>query len=258
MAKDSVVSLAIARIHDALLHKALRPGDFLPSETELTKTLGIGKSSVREAVKMLQAMGVVEVRRGQGTIVRRQPGPDYISPLVFQLIMEAGYPDDLIDLRLMFEPAYAVMAMERATGGDHERIRGAMERLERAVASGTPAAEDDIAFHLAILKATKNPLVIRIGETIFQLFKPSISVSMQHIARRAVEDHRRIFEAFRSGDAAQLRAAVLKSYDGWKESLYRTAGGGNGIFPPLARAAEGSAPACTEVDSVSLAGDLRA
>jgi GntR family transcriptional repressor for pyruvate dehydrogenase complex len=74
---------------------------------------------------------------------------------------------------------------------------------------------------VAILKATKNPLVIRIGETIYQLFKPSISVSMRHIAPRAVEDHRRIFDAFCSGDSDQLRAAVLKSYDGWKESLYR-------------------------------------
>lgn len=219
--KDSVVSLAIARIKDALLRKRLKPGDYLPSESELTKTLGIGKSSVREAVKMLQAMGVVEVRRGQGTVVRRHPGPDAISPLVFQLIMEAGYPDDLIELRLMFEPAFSVMAMERATAEDHERIRSAMDRLERSAEAGTPRAEEDIAFHLAILRATKNPLVIRIGETIFQLFQPSISVSMQHIASRAVADHRRIFAAFRSGDAERLRAAVVKSYGGWKESLHR-------------------------------------
>jgi len=226
--RESVVSLAIARIKDALLRKALKPGDFLPSETELAKTLGIGKSSVREAVKMLQAMGVVEVRRGHGTLVRQHPGPDYLSPLVFQLIMESGYPDDLVELRLMFEPAAAVMAMERATPEDHENIRRAVERLERAVALGKPTAEDDIAFHAAFLNATKNPLVVRIGETIFQLFTPSINVSMQHIANRAIEDHRRIYDAFRSGDAEQLRAAVLQSYDGWKESLYRTAGQGQG------------------------------
>jgi len=219
--RDSVVSLAIARIKEALRRKHLKPGDYLPSETELTKTLGIGKSSVREAIKMLQAMGVVEVRRGQGTVVRRHPGPDAISPLVFQLIMEAGYPDDLIELRLMFEPAYSVMAMERATAEDRERIRNAMDRLERSVQAGTPRAEQDIAFHLAILRATKNPLVIRIGETIFQLFRPSISVSMQHIAPRAVADHRRIFEAFCSGNAERLRTVVVESYDGWKESLHR-------------------------------------
>lgn len=216
-----MVSLAIARIKDALLRKTLKPGDYLPSETALAKTLGIGKSSVREAIKMLQAMGVVEVRRGDGTVVRRHAGPDYLSPLLFQLIMQSGYPNDLVELRLMFEPAAAVMAMERATAEDRECIRRALDRLERAVASGTPAAEDDLAFHAAILKATKNPLVIRIGETILQLFTPSISVSMQHIACRAVQDHRRIFDAFRCGDPARLRAAVLKSYDGWKESLYR-------------------------------------
>src|SRR5512136_630195 len=229
--KDSAVSLAIPQVKDALLRKALRRGDYLPSETELTRTLGIGKSSVREAVKMLQAMGVVEVRRGHGTVVRRHPGPDSLSPLVFQLIMESGYPDDLIELRLMFEPAAAVMAMERATEEDREDIQRAMERLERAVAVGNPTVDDDIAFHVAILNATKNPLVIRIGETIFQLFKPSISVSMQHIANRAVQDHRRIFDAFRSGNAAQLRTAVLQSYDGWKESLYRVREGTG--RPPL-------------------------
>jgi GntR family transcriptional repressor for pyruvate dehydrogenase complex len=232
--RESVVSLAIARIKDALLRKALKPGDFLPSETELAKTLGIGKSSVREAVKMLQAMGVVEVRRGHGTVIRRQPGPDYLSPLVFQLIMESGYPDDLVELRLMFEPAAAVMAMERATSEDHEDIRRAVERLERAVALGKPTAEDDIAFHAAILNATKNPLVVRIGETIFQLFTPSINVSMQHIANRAIQDHRGIYDAFRSGDAERLRAAVLQSYDGWKESLYRTVD--HGREAPQARA----------------------
>jgi len=219
--KDSVVSVVLTRLKEALLRKTLRPGDYLPSETELTKTFGVSKSSVREAVKMLQAMGVVEVRRGQGTRVRQHPGPDAISPLVFRLIMEAGYPDDLVELRLMFEPAFAVMAMERATDEDRDRIRQALGRLERSARAGSPTADDDIAFHLAILQTTRNPLVIRIGETIFQLFRPSISVSMKHIASRAVQDHRRIFDAFCSGDPARLREAVFKSYDGWKESLNR-------------------------------------
>jgi len=222
--KDSVVSVVLTRIKEALLRKTLRPGDYLPSETELTKTFGVSKSSVREAVKMLQAMGVVEVRRGQGTRVRHQPGPDTISPLVFQLIMEAGYPDDLVELRLMFEPAFSVMAMERATDDDRDRIRQALGGLERSARTGSPTADDDIAFHLAILQTTRNPLVIRIGETIFQLFRPSISVSMKHIVSRAVQDHRRIFEAFCSSDPARLRLAVFQSYDGWKESLNREKG----------------------------------
>jgi GntR family transcriptional repressor for pyruvate dehydrogenase complex len=124
----------------------------------------------------------------------------------------------------MFEPAFSVMAMERATDEDRDRIRQAFGRLERSARTGSPTADDDIAFHLAILQTTRNPLVIRIGETIFQLFRPSISVSMKHIVSRAVQDHRRIFEAFCSGDPARLRLAVFQSYDGWKESLNREKG----------------------------------
>ena len=222
--RRSVVSLVMERIKEAFLRKELRPGEYLPSEAELTRSLGVSKSSVREAVKMLQAMGVVEVRRGQGTVIRKAPGDDYLSPLIFQLILETGYPEDLVELRMMFEPAYSVMAMERATGADLEEIRETLERFERAIAKGTQTAEDDIAFHLAILRATRNPLVIRIGETIFQLFKPSISLSMRTIPKIALRDHRRIFQAFLKKDEKELRQAILKSYEGWKRSLYRKQG----------------------------------
>jgi GntR family transcriptional repressor for pyruvate dehydrogenase complex len=137
--------------------------------------------------------------------------------------VESGYPDDLVELRLMFEPAFSAMAMQRATVEDLEGIRNALERFEASLRSGTAVAEEDIAFHLAILHATKNPLVIRIGETLFQLFKPSINISMKHIPERALRDHRRIFGAFCSRDESLLRSAILESYEGWKESLHRKA-----------------------------------
>ena len=219
--KGSVVSLVMERIKEAIFNKELKSGDYLPSEAELTKSLGVSKSSVREAVKMLQALGVAEVRRGQGTIIRDRASEDYISPMIFQLMLDNGYPEDLVELRLMFEPAFSVMAMERATEEDIGKIRKRLEEFEASIRSGTQVAEDDIAFHLAILHATKNPLVIKIGETIFQLFKSSISVSMKNIPQIALKDHKRIFEAFCGRDEAKLRKAILKGYEGWKRSLYR-------------------------------------
>jgi GntR family transcriptional regulator, transcriptional repressor for pyruvate dehydrogenase complex len=219
--RGSVVALVIERVKEALLRRDLKPGDYLPPEAELSKNLGVGKSTVREAMKMLQAMGVVEVRRGQGTHIRLHPGPDFVSPLIFQLIIESGYPEDLVQLRMMFEPAASVMAMHRATEDDLERIRKTVETLEAAIRAGTQTAEEDLAFHYAILEATGNPLVCRIGETIFQLFTPSIGTSMKSIPDIAVRDHRRIFEAFAARDEAQLRLAVLTSYEGWKTSLHR-------------------------------------
>lgn len=221
MEQGSVVARVIERMREALLRKELKPGDYLPSEGALSANLRVGKSSVREAIKMLQAMGVVEVRRGRGTVIRTHPGPDYINPMIFQLLMESGYPDDLVELRMMFEPALCVMAMERATDEDLKRIRKTLEKLEAAVHAGTQCAQDDLAFHFAILHATRNPLVVRIGETIFHLFTPSITTSMLQIPERAVQDHRRIYQALCARDERQLREAVVRSYGGWKQSLYK-------------------------------------
>lgn len=217
--KGSVVVQIIDRIKRALLNGEVRPGDFLPSETELTRSLGVGKSSVREAVKMLQAMGIVEVRQGQGTMIREIPGNDYLDSMAFHLLLTRRLTQDILDLRLMFEPAYTVMAMRRATGEDVARIGAAVERLERAVRLGTQRAEDDLAFHQAILDATHNPLVVRIGETLMQLYEASIGTSMKLIPDIALADHRAIYEAFRARDEAAVRQAIARSAERWKTCL---------------------------------------
>jgi GntR family transcriptional repressor for pyruvate dehydrogenase complex len=220
--RGSLVTFVVKRIKEALLNEEIKPGDFLPPEAELAKNLNVGKSSVREALKMLQALGVVEVRRGQGTLICRKPGEESINPLIFQLLMEERSIQDLIDLRMIFEPGITVMAMKRATETEIEAIRETVVRLENCIAEGVPVAEDDLAFHLAILKATHNPFVVRIGETILQLFKLSISTSMRTIPEIALRDHKLIFDAFIQKDEAKLSAAVVASFEGWKMSLERT------------------------------------
>lgn len=219
LGKDSVVLLVLERIKEALISKELRPGDFLPSEEELARNLGVGKSSVREAVKMLQAIGVAEVLRGQGTVIRRELGEDILNPLIFALILEEIDISNLIDLRMMFEPAYSLMAMDRATPTDIEAIRATVDHFERVIADGTQTAEDDIAFHRAILVATHNPFVVRIGETILQLFTASIRRSMREIPDTALADHSAIFDAFLARDPQRLRDAILTSFEGWRRSL---------------------------------------
>jgi GntR family transcriptional repressor for pyruvate dehydrogenase complex len=217
--RGSLVTFVVNRIKEALLNGEINPGDFLPPEAELAKNLNVGKSSVREALKMLQALGVVEVRRGQGTAICKEPGEESINPLIFQLLMEERRTQDLIDLRMIFEPGITVLAMERATEAEVEKIREAVVRLQKSIEEGVPMAEDDLAFHFAILKATHNPFVVRIGETILQFFKSSISTSMRTIPEIALRDHKRIFDAFVRKDEDQLVEAVVTSFEGWKKSL---------------------------------------
>lgn len=217
--QGSVVSLVVDRIKEALLKRELRPGDFLPSEPILAKNLGVSKSTVREAVKMLQAFGVVEIKRGQGTVICTTPSESLVNPLIFQMILEGGQNDHIIDMRRLLEPLFTITAMKRATDDDIAAIKATVDHFEATISAGTPEAKDDIAFHIAILKATHNPYLIRIGETILQLFEASISWSMRNIPDIALRDHKLIFSAFIEKNETKLYQAVINSFEGWKKSL---------------------------------------
>ena len=217
--RGSVVVLVMERIKQALIRGELKPGDFLPSEAELTRNLGVGKSSVREAVKMLQAMGIVEVRRGQGTIIRDHPGENSLNTLVYQLILARGVTQDILEFRMMFEPAYTVMAMHRATDEDYEVIQATIDGLESALQDRVQSAKHDLAFHKGILYASRNPMVIRVGETMLEMFEASIETSMRTLPEVALKDHKQIFKAFRAKDEAAVRAAIAESSESWEDRM---------------------------------------
>lgn len=213
--KGALVDQVIERITNALIHKELKPGDQLPTETELTTSLGVGRSSVREAIKVLQAMGVVEVRRGEGTFVATKASGSALNPMLYQLLIEPGTMQDIMELRLMFEPAYSVMAARNATPEDLEQISRVQHDFENLANQGVQTGEDDMKFHHAILQATHNPYVIRIGEIILKIFIESVSKSVRQVPQKAVEDHRRICEAIKNKNEVEVRDAVIHSFRGW-------------------------------------------
>lgn len=217
--QESVVIFVIERIKEALMKKELQPGDYLPSEAELTQSLGISKTSVREAIKMLQAMGIVDVRRGQRTRIREHIEDDAINPMMFQLLVEKGTATDILNFRLMFEQAFTLMAMEYATEEDIKRIQETLERFEQMIEKDSPEAEDDLAFHYAILESTHNPFVMRTGMTILQLFKASIGESVQDHPRVAFEDHSRIFSALCRKDEKAVKEAIIRGVERWRAFL---------------------------------------
>ena len=219
--KEKVANMVVNRIKDALISGVLKPGDKLPPIADLAAEMGVGISSVREAIKMLEALCVLESRHGEGTFICTSLKDDSINPLTFQLIILPQYTRDLMDFRKMFETSYTFMAMENATDGDLEKVREVATALLQKVKTSPPDAQDEIDFHGSILRCTHNQYVIKVGETLLELFlatlqKKPAPTDEYHVA----EDHMRIYEALRDKNRENLQKELDKSFEGWKVQYF--------------------------------------
>ena len=138
------------QIYHYILDTPIEPGAKLPNEFELGERFGVGRSTIREAVKLLSSKGIVEVRRGSGTyVVTTTKGLS--DPLGLRSVKDKNaLALDLVNVRLLLEPGIAEMAAQHATDEDIERLRRLCERVESKIHDGERYIEDDIAFHTCI------------------------------------------------------------------------------------------------------------
>ena len=212
---DSLVDQIITRITDAILQGELHPGDRMPSETELTESFQVGKSSVREAIKVLQAVGILEVRRGDGTYVSTGASPAKLNPVLYQMMVQPASIDKLLELRSIYEPAYTILAAKNATEEDLACILQAKKHFEELALQDEQSGDYDIGFHRSILQATHNPYIIGIGEMILKILSSSVARGSRKSPRQAVRDHEAIYQAILKKDESAIFNAVMDSFKGW-------------------------------------------
>ncbi|MDD6381981.1 FadR/GntR family transcriptional regulator [Mitsuokella sp.] len=163
----SVVQQVIDRLTDAMLHKELRPGDKIPTEMELSESFGIGRNSVREAIKILVSYGVLEIRRPEGTFVTKGFSNKMIDPLLYGLILDdSASMESLKELRHWVDVAIFYHASRKATPEDIEYIEACFKDLAAALEKGDVDAiyQGDNAFHEALAMAAHNELFAKIAE----------------------------------------------------------------------------------------------
>lgn len=175
---DTLVKEIIVQLSQAIIEGDFKPGDKLPSEAELCEQLGVGRNSLREAIRMLNAMGVVETKRGQGTFLRETISHDVFNPLIFRLILEPKSTVDVYELRLMIESIVIIMAIKKASAEEIKAIRELIDKTNEIFKSKTASLDElvklDVNFHLQIAKCVHNPLIEAILETLVLMFQPSI------------------------------------------------------------------------------------
>lgn len=199
-----------AEIERLIESRQLNPGDRLPPERQLAGLLQVSRNSLREAVKMLEARGRLEVRHGRGITVR-EAEPDRLAWAYLQ--KEVGLRE-LFAMRLVLEVPAAGWAARSAGDLEHEAIKSAWEALDRASASEPPNWDElrrlDQAFHLSIAGAAGNRFLSRTLEVLQDMLAAGMETTLTIPGRleRSREDHDRINCAILARDVREARAAM--------------------------------------------------
>jgi GntR family transcriptional repressor for pyruvate dehydrogenase complex len=218
--REKITDQVLAQIKDSLKKGELKPGDRLPGASELAAKMRVGISSVREAIKMLESLGAVEARQGEGTFVCDTLREGAANAFEIQLLLLPQTAEHLSQFRELYETAYTHLAMENATAEDLARVEAVVIALEEKVLSQEPdaltEAEDELNFHRSVLCCTHNPYIIKIGEVSLDLFFEALGDRLAPLKiSEAAEDHRNIFEALRSKDTGSLHRVFEKSFPAW-------------------------------------------
>ena len=202
---------------------ALKPGDLLPPERELAETLGVGRSSVRDAVRTLEVMGILEPRQGHGTVVRDLNADALVVPLSLVLTRKRELVTELLDVRRMIEPGLAARAAKNATDEEIARMGEILDRHEAKLRRGEQAIDEDSDFHYAIALAARNSVILRVIDVLMDLLRESRSRALQVPGRpkRSFDGHRRILRAIERRDAKAAEAAVRQHLGEIEEVVMR-------------------------------------
>jgi len=209
----------VAKQIERLILKKLKPGDKLPPERELAEMLGVSRSSVRDAIRGLELMGLVEPRQGAGTIVRETSAESLINPFTNALKRRRELVSELLDFRKMLEPPLAARAATHASVDQISEMEEILQRQEEKQIQGDPAVAEDTEFHYSIALASDNSVVLKVIDILMDLLRDTRERSLQLKGRpqRSLAGHRRILAAIKRHDAEAAKAAMRRHIEDVEE-----------------------------------------
>lgn len=215
--KPKKISEAIVEQIKALISQGqLKPGERVPSERDLASMLGVSRPSVREALMVLDAMGLVESRQGGGTYVRSLTEHSIADPLTGLVTNNTRLLCDLSEVRIGLESWSAYLAAQNATTEELAELNQILDKMRRLAHTGGWPAEIDTQFHYAITNASHNTIQVHVLNTIHSLFKATIEVALFEFYRREgyaellLAQHEAIFKAISDHNPDLARQKMIE------------------------------------------------
>ena len=216
--RTSLSDEIVEQIIDLISRDVLKPGERLPPERELCKRFGVGRSSLREALRSLAVMGILDGRVGDGTFVANNNKKYLEKILQWGLLLDRKTVEDLIDTRLMLESQTAFLAAQRATTENLQQLEETLRGLEESIEQPEKYLEFDLQFHLVIARATQNSILYSLlsmtrgylQEWIKGILAEPSTPGARTRAKLSLKEHRAIFQALQDGNAEEAREAMTE------------------------------------------------
>lgn len=220
----------VAQIKKLMVDGKLQPGDKLSSERDLAEQLGVSRASVREALSALEMAGIIEIRSGEGSFVKQVSFSGLLEPLSFCLLVESQEVDHFLEVRRVLEAEAAALAAMRAGEAEKEEIRQALEAMRLEIMAGGFGDEGDTAFHVAVAKAAKNPILNQIMGVITELMSKTFRSARQKmflasgVADSIYASHVAVYRAIVERNPQQARMCMQKHLFLLEEASQYTSG----------------------------------
>jgi len=210
--KKSALADQIAnQLLSLIKEKLFRPGDKLPQERKLAEMMGVSRPSLREALRTLSIMNVIEIRQGDGSYVSSLEPKRLVEHLAFVFSLDESTAEKLFESRKIVEIGIASLAAQRITDEQIEKLEALMKKLVDKEGDHESFVLADLKMHELIADAADNTILARFMQSISQLSLASrrYTVRKPGIFRRTIKDHRRIVKALKARDPEAACDAML-------------------------------------------------
>ena len=201
--KTQTYEIVVDRIKNEIEEGSWKPGTGLPSERILAEQLGVSRPSVREALRVLEVMGYVEIKPGQGTFAKEPDQNEKSSRLLLSMLTQEDNVLEVLEIREIFEPQIAYLAAESAINRDILVMEEIIERMDAHMRAGESTVNDNIDFHLAIARTTKNKVLYQVQKILLKASKDAVMRYFEVPGRdnKSVIGHKQILTAIKDRDA---------------------------------------------------------
>ena len=227
--KTRVSEEIIGQVRDLITSGRLKIGDRLPAERELATILHVGRSTVREAIRALESLGILQARPGEGTFLVSNPDEQKPDPITANAFRSWENQRKLFEVRMVIEPDIAALAARRAAFEQIVKMRDILQEQEASVKQGEIDMKADTAFHFLLAESAGNEILLHIMDSLMSLLHETREASLRTAGRSvtSLKQHKAIVRAIEARDPAAAERRMREHITGMEKLVFATQGFAN-------------------------------